>query len=467
MKIDISSEIARLEKHLETNRRTILSARFGDGKTYFLREYIAQHQIWKDYTPIDERIGSKEDTYFVVLHPVNYSVARNEDVFEYIKRDILLQMYQEGKLASIDYKAIFGSIGDLLKEKALPMFGDLVSLLPGGNIAKEIIKQGCDIKKRYDQEKTTVSDFIDAFVSQKGGIYEDDAYTQLIRTTLNHLREPKEGERCKKVLIIEDLDRLDPAHMFRILNVLGAHIDIDTEVDKFGFDNIILVMDYEVTRSIFQHFYGRDANYEGYMSKFLSHNLFGYSLLRQAHQFFFQELSDSCLMREEDIKQLYVGRDEKDRAISLYERVEGLSVRDIINIITEIDGSIISEIRVNGENRYSTLAPITRLLVILVRMHAVITKSDLENFIWQDPLRMSCLDGFLLEYSQLRRGILSNGRKIWYSFSIEQDKNGLSHMSVRVANGGYPGDANLQDIIRASLGSAIQYVPDAQQLLRR
>ena len=466
MKFDISSEISRLEHHLANNRRTILSAQFGDGKTYFLREYIVQHQIWKDYTPIDERIGSKEDTYFVVLHPVNYSVARNEDVFEYIKRDILLQMYQENKLADIDYKTVFSSIGIQFKEKVLPMLGDLVSLLPGGDIAKRIIEQGVEIKKNYDKEKATASDFIDTFVLQKGGIYENDPYTQLIRSTLSHLREPKEGERCKKVLIIEDLDRLDPAHMFRILNVLGAHIDIDKEVDKFGFDNIILVMDYEVTRSIFHHFYGEKANYDGYMSKFLSHNLFSYSLLRQAHLLFLQKLSDFCLMSEDDIKQLYVGRDENKRAISLYERIEQLSVRDIVNIITDIDGSITKQIRNIDENRYSTLAPITRLLVILIRMHIFLTKSELEIFIWQNPLRMSCLDGFLLEHSQLRYGIQRQGNN-WYSFSITKDENALSHMSVRIANGGRIGDADLQTIIRDAIENAIQYVPDAQQLLRR
>lgn len=37
-------------------------------------------------------------------------------------------------------------------------------------------------------------------------------------------------------------------------------------------------MDYEVTRYIFEHFYGKNASYEGYMSKFISDEPFRYSL---------------------------------------------------------------------------------------------------------------------------------------------------------------------------------------------
>ena len=89
-------------------------------------------------------------------------------------------------------------------------------------------------------------------------------------------------KKKKPVLIVEDLDRLDPRHLFRILNVLSAHIDDTTSPDivtnKFEFDNIILVMDYEATEHIFHHFYGDKACYEGYMSKFLSREPFRYSI---------------------------------------------------------------------------------------------------------------------------------------------------------------------------------------------
>lgn len=149
-RIDITQKLKEFHQHLLHNPRTILSARFGDGKTYFLNEYFAKHQIWKDFTPIDNRVGSEEDTYFVVLHPVNYVVAKNEDVFEYIKRDILVQLYQERKVGNIDYMALLKSIGETLKEKALPVFGEMAAILPCGNIAKAFIECGAEVKKKYD-----------------------------------------------------------------------------------------------------------------------------------------------------------------------------------------------------------------------------------------------------------------------------------------------------------------------------
>lgn len=76
-KIDVKPLISLFEKHLRVNDRTIFSARFGDGKTCFLREFME----------------ACDDRYeFLVLFPVNYQIAPNEAVIEYIKRDILLQL---------------------------------------------------------------------------------------------------------------------------------------------------------------------------------------------------------------------------------------------------------------------------------------------------------------------------------------------------------------------------------------
>ena len=40
LNIDIASELSRFDIHLNNNPRTIFSAKFGDGKTYFLRKYM-------------------------------------------------------------------------------------------------------------------------------------------------------------------------------------------------------------------------------------------------------------------------------------------------------------------------------------------------------------------------------------------------------------------------------------------
>lgn len=73
--IDISDILSKFEEHLKRNKRIIFSARYRDGKTYFLNKFIEQQ---------------KNNIFFVVLRPINYSVSPNEDVFDYIKRDILI-----------------------------------------------------------------------------------------------------------------------------------------------------------------------------------------------------------------------------------------------------------------------------------------------------------------------------------------------------------------------------------------
>lgn len=78
--IDISQNIQDFKQVFEKESRIIFSARFGDGKSYFLNEFM------KSY---DEK---KNDYYFITLHPVNYVVEENRDVIEYIKRDILFQL---------------------------------------------------------------------------------------------------------------------------------------------------------------------------------------------------------------------------------------------------------------------------------------------------------------------------------------------------------------------------------------
>ena len=58
-KIDVSPAIRRFDEHLRINDRVIFSARFGDGKTSFLNEYM-------------EARGDKYE--FIVLYPVNYQI---------------------------------------------------------------------------------------------------------------------------------------------------------------------------------------------------------------------------------------------------------------------------------------------------------------------------------------------------------------------------------------------------------
>ena len=82
MEINIKSEITRFYEFLnqEDNSNIIFSGKFGIGKTYFINKFFEEYNT--KYT-------------YLYLSPVHYSIASNEDVFEYIKVDILLQLFKK------------------------------------------------------------------------------------------------------------------------------------------------------------------------------------------------------------------------------------------------------------------------------------------------------------------------------------------------------------------------------------
>ena len=270
--INISGKLNDFAQYLETTDRIILSAKFGDGKTYLLNKLRN-----------DEAMKDKYE--FFTIYPVNYSVAKNEDVFEYIKRDIIVQLHKKKLLENIDLNALFASV--FTSDDFTSVVSFLLSFVPMGVFYNKVYHKFLEIKNKYDEKKYTADKYLSQFANTAGCIYEEDGYTTLIRMAIewisqDHSLNGEERKAKKPVLIIEDLDRLDPKHLFRILNVVSAHIDDSDRPDivgnKFGFNNIVLVMDYDVTKHIFHHFYGAQACYEGYMSKFLSREPFRYSI---------------------------------------------------------------------------------------------------------------------------------------------------------------------------------------------
>lgn len=232
--IDISDKITDFTQYLQTTDRIILSAKFGDGKTYLLNEL---------------RNNLKEEYEFFTIYPINYSVAKNEDVFEYIKRDIIIQLQERGFLDNIDMEALFDSI--FCFEDLVSVVSFLLSFVPMGEFYNRIFNKFCEKKKLYKEKKHTSDKYLAEFANTKGSIYEEDGYTKLIRNAIewisyDHATNSADWKRKKPVLIIEDLDRLDPKHLFRILNVISAHIDNPSSPDKvgnkFGFHNIVLVI---------------------------------------------------------------------------------------------------------------------------------------------------------------------------------------------------------------------------------
>jgi hypothetical protein len=276
------------EKHLESpdNHRIIFSAKYGEGKTYFLKNiFFSSEENQKKYETVH-------------LFPVNYAVASNEDIFELIKRDIIINLIQSDRFKSDSlletlknhHSFLSNNIEELLDiglgtiVSSLAKFGDI---LAGGileklssiytDVDKSIKKLGEKYSEGTESSEQKFKKYLIEQQKKIGSIYEYNLISEIITKQIEKL---KGAENTKKetILIIDDLDRLDPEHIFRLLNIFSAHCDVQYYTEestpkkhnKFNFDKIIFVCDVENLRSLFHHRYGAEANFVGYLDKFYS-----------------------------------------------------------------------------------------------------------------------------------------------------------------------------------------------------
>ena len=283
MEISIKSEITRFYDFLnqEDNTNIIFSGKFGIGKTYFINKFFEKH---------------KDEFTYLYLSPVNYSIASNEDIFEYIKVDILLQLFEKTtvNLESVDYKFTDAALC-YLRNNSDSFFQSLfekVSVIANFafenefTIASKMISNFFSFKQKVEQfvETQNVSDnenmvkFFQSISNKKGSLFEYDIISQLIVRIINNIKE--NGVNKPIILVIDDLDRIDPEHIFRILNILSAHNNhCLTDKHKFGIDKTILVCDIINIRNIYKAKYGMNVDFNGYIDKFYSKEVFHYNNL--------------------------------------------------------------------------------------------------------------------------------------------------------------------------------------------
>ncbi|WP_459211297.1 P-loop NTPase fold protein [Aquimarina rhabdastrellae] len=250
---------------LESSNKVFFSGVFGSGKTTFLNDFFFNNDAYKK----------------IHLFPVNYSIVNNKDILELIKYDILIHLLVE--VSDEDFEKLeipyeitlwYYILSDKNIDDKLSFFTPFLNVVHGfGNIIEKCsdklikLKNGfLEYHKQFQvDEKFEVESFLDVS-KQRGHIYEEDFYTELIRALINTLKTKKK----EIVLVVDDLDRLDPEHIFRILNVFSSNFDfLGKENDnKFDFDKIILVGDYNNLRNIFWHKYGFGTDFKGYINKF-------------------------------------------------------------------------------------------------------------------------------------------------------------------------------------------------------
>ena len=340
--IDISHCIAEFRQVFECESRIIFSAKFGDGKSYFMKKFI------ESYPQKDN------EYYFITLHPVNYVVEDNKDIIEYIKRDILFQLIKDGWV--FDYNEDTDKIFDAVcnKESLNKLVGFISSILPVPGLKdsldaiNRLLSSISTIKEKYDGQNVlkVADDYLNGFYGKTGSISECDAFTCLIQRSLEH-------KSAKSVLVIEDLDRIDPAHLFRIMNVLSSQVDNpyylgNPNGNKFGFDKVILVMDYEIGRHIFHHFYGKEANYEGYMNKFLNSIPFHFSISNEAQKQVEDKLVSIVGTSEvTNFRAAINPNDVEARIFYLYDSIRSMSVRRCKEFL---DDDIVTHIKNHWRN---------------------------------------------------------------------------------------------------------------------
>ena len=309
--IPVDDAMQRFEDHLLSHDKVVLSAKFGDGKTFFLKKF-------KEKCMMD----AESPFEFITLYPVNYQVLGNKDIFELIKHDVLLQILQAGiidvKYEITDRMAFefyvqshFCTVGESFFEMLKSCGADdmvtkgFLAAFKSVNWLKSLKDKVGEFKKEIDQT-ALLDNYLSTF--DENSVYENDIITKIIRDNIKAYQE-KNGKRV--VLVIEDMDRLDPAHLFRIMNVFSAHMDygyrsmqpIDSSLvgNKFGVSNVVFVMHEKNTEALFHHFYGECADYDGYMSKFYNKDIFRFSLAEEKEKYALARISEETGLGEERI----------------------------------------------------------------------------------------------------------------------------------------------------------------------
>ncbi|WP_159451931.1 P-loop NTPase fold protein [Hymenobacter roseosalivarius] len=269
--IDIVSPEEQFNDHLNNSERVILSGPFGIGKSYFLKKYFKDNS----------------DKYITInLKPINYAVSTNEDIFQLIKYDIIYELLLHDKEYNIfDITPI---PENMMREYFLTSQFEgildrfLMSINKIDKSALELAKHLYGLFNEYESFKKrhlealnefkTLEVFSKNFANKTGAIYENDFISELINKSISKLKALNK----KVILIIDDLDRIDPEHIFRLINVFGAHLDVRENENKFLFNTTVLVCDIKNIRGIFRHKYGSSVDFNGYIDKFYSDEIFYY-----------------------------------------------------------------------------------------------------------------------------------------------------------------------------------------------
>ncbi len=329
---------------IEGNSRIIFSGMYGTGKSTFLNHFFRSEVKRRFYR------GTKQFEVFH-LYPVNYSLSNNEDVFKYIKVDILNQILKNyphlvnstnfsfstiasymiaHKMSNLlpSFFTLFGQIGET---NFLSDMGVNESVTKTAGVFQPLYNLLMNFKDRYAEieqspnELKKIEGFLNEVTQAEGSQYEMNFITGLIIDLVKRIKDEAiqreerreqspnyKPDEIETVLIIDDLDRLDPNHVFRLFNIFGAHMNEREYLqNKFGFDKIIFVCDLINIRDLYKHSYGSSLSFNGYIDKFYSSRIF-----------YFDNITSLKLMVSSYVRELTISTDTIDIDEVIIKRVK-------------------------------------------------------------------------------------------------------------------------------------------------
>jgi hypothetical protein len=260
----------------EDNERILFSGIYGIGKTTFIKHFFnteTQSEILK---------GEKFRVFY--LTPVNYSISSNEDIFNYLKADIILELLSDPEFKVDDDYSKKDTLPFYVKNNIDSLFDLLRDTLPKIEkktlgFSKKLIELFNGYSKYHKSINSANDDILQKFsldiIQKDGSIYEFNSVSEIITNLMYKL---KQTYNTKTILIIDDLDRIDPSHIFRLFNVFASHFDYQSSDNKFGFDKIMFVCDIDNIRKIYHNIYGSNIDFNGYIDKFYSKNIFHFDI---------------------------------------------------------------------------------------------------------------------------------------------------------------------------------------------
>ena len=205
--IPVDSAIQEFREHLKCHPRSILSARYGDGKSYFIDAFMKDPAVKKEFQ-------------ILKIYPVNYQVLENRDIFDIIKYDVLLQMGLNDMLDPAQEISSLDAFLFCMKSNGLDLLESLfnvASSIEGVSTVKAIGKVGKgavgviqriqEAIKDYKEYKRGESSILDKYMGEmdKTPIYEEDPITKIIQNNLTAWRKKRGNKNKRVVLLFEDM----------------------------------------------------------------------------------------------------------------------------------------------------------------------------------------------------------------------------------------------------------------------